>query len=249
MSIFLVFLMYALFAATFPIGQYALRFTTPLLLTSVRMLFAGSLLLSMSLIGNGVPRLSGRMLWRFAVLSFFYIYLAFVPELWAQQYLTPLTVNLMYSTTPLIALVLEWLLLKQPCTPLKIIAIGLGFMGMIPLFCLDAVQGILVPSPMRFLPESVLLIGVISSCYAWFMVRKLNEAGYGLLFINGIAMVMGGMMSLLNFFVLSGWDIAIMTQTMSGSCLFCIMGLILISNIIGYPLYGFLLRLCIQSGK
>jgi drug/metabolite transporter (DMT)-like permease len=233
--------MYALFAATFPIQQHALRFTTPLLMTSVRMFLAGGILLIASLLWHKQRWPSRRDWQQFVILSFFYIYLSFIPELWAQQYLTPLTTNLMYSTTPLIALILEWFLLKQSFTSLRIMAITLGFIGMIPLFCIDNVQDVLAISPFPFLPEAVLMVGVISTCYAWFLVRKINEEGYGLLFINGIAMLIGGCMCLITVFAIEGLkpSLLILPQT----CMLCIAALILFSNILGYLLYGFLLRI------
>ncbi|MCL5876126.1 MAG: DMT family transporter [Candidatus Dependentiae bacterium] len=242
MTILLIILMYALFATTFPVGQYALRLTTPLLLNTIRMLLAGTILLTASLISERQQRLSKGDWWQFVFLSFFYIYLAFVPELWAQQYLTPLTVNVMYSATPLIALIFEKILFNRPLTASKIAALGFGFIGMIPLFCIQATEGVLLVSPIRFLPELVLLIGIISTCYAWFLVKDLNTLGYGLLFINGLSMLVGGTMSLLHFVVVAGFDTTLLFNAFNIQCLACIIGLILASNIIGYPLYGFLLR-------
>jgi drug/metabolite transporter (DMT)-like permease len=240
MLILLIFVMYALFAATFPIGQYALRFTSPLWLTSVRMLLAGLLLLSAQGLYYGFPRVARRAWWHILVLSFFYIYLAFVPEMWAQQYLTPLTVNIMYSTTPLIAILFEWWLLQQQVTLLKACALLLGFFGIIPLFFWYNPTDVVLSSPYPLLPEAVLFLGIIATCYAWFLLRKLNEEGYGLLFLNGISMLLGGLLSALHFFILTGWNPSALCLT--SSCMSCILALIIISNCITYPLYGFLLR-------
>jgi len=78
----------------------------------------------------------------------------------------------------------------------KFIGMLIGLLGLIPIFL---TQTDIRESGMQFfsisLPEIVLLCAVFSAAYAWFIVKKLMDKGYSLLMINGVAMLLGGLLS------------------------------------------------------
>ena len=95
-------------------------------------------------------------------------------------------------------------------------------------------------------PEIVMLFSVVSACFGWIMVRKLGRAGYSMLFINGVGMLGGGLLSFCTSFIFEGAP-AFKTAVGNGlTDVAVVVGyialLILLANVLFYNLYGYLLH-------
>ncbi|MBY0110030.1 MAG: DMT family transporter [Candidatus Babeliaceae bacterium] len=238
----LILLMNAFFAATFPIGKIALRYSGPVFLTAVRMLLAGSLLLIYTYFKKDKKiTVYKKDWWIFTKTSFFYIFLAFVPEFWALNYLTSIKTNLLWSVQPFLAAILGFLLLSEKLNYKKLLALGIGFIGMLPII-FHSDQGELGMTQLYAisLPELALFIAVFSTIYAWFLIKQLLEKGYSLSLINGITMSMGGLLCLLTSF---GENILFHQELCNnfGAVFGYSLLLVLISNVLAYGIYGYLL--------
>jgi len=237
---FLVVLMYALFALTFPIAKLAMGLiSSPLFFLSLRMIFAGC---GMTLASNYLypQRVAlSRSDWGLLVASgFFAIFVAFGCEFWALQYVTSIKVNIFYSLSPFMTAVFAYLLDSERLSGKKMLGLLIGFVGMIPLSW-DFAGG-----QSGVLPTSVydlgLLVSVASAAFAWLIIKRLMNRGFPLLFINGGMTLIGGMLCLGVYLASSG---PVIPAIASWSTLLVYMsGLILISNVIGYTMYGSLLR-------
>lgn len=234
-----VVLLYAVLASTFILAKNALAYAQPCFLIAFRMLVAGSLLISYSMLHDRRNLLIHRSdWWLFVRAALFHIYFAFVLEFWALQYVSALTTNLIYATTPFIAALLSYMLLKERLTKQKIIGISVGVGGLIPIFVLQS-GGFAVQSDYGMLPPFVLLCAVVSASYAWFLVKRLMEKGYHLVLINGVAMLGGGLLALVTSFFVEGFANPVYAW---GPFLFWVGCLIIVANGIVYNFYAWLLN-------
>lgn len=175
----------------------------------------------------------------FAKVSLFHIYIAFILEFWALQYLSALKTTLIYSSTPFIAALLSYFLLSERLSKQKIVGIIIGLAGLIPVIMASVGGTEMREFASISFPELVLLISVTSAAYAWFIVKALMDRGYSLPMINGTAMLGGGLMSMLTAFIFEGFSHPVNNWP---QFLFWIGMLILVANIMVYNLYGWLLK-------
>lgn len=269
---FLIVLLYAILALTFTIAKFAVLHSNPLFFIGVRMIIAGSILLIFYFLKNlyqvrkigevkkspdsalnkqkeivseklkykesFLKKLDKKIICLFCMATLFHIYIAFVFEFWSLQYISSIKVNIMYTISPFITFLISYFLYKQKITLMQLLASLIAFGGLIPLilknesFCFNKFFVFSVP-------EIVLLIGIISAAYAWFLIKKLMDKGFSLLIINGVTMLSGGILILLTWFIFyHGINPIYSMRPFILSTLL----LILLSNIIVYNLYGWLLN-------
>jgi len=195
----LVFVLYALLASTFSVTKAALDYLGPNLLVAIRMLVAGVLLLSYwRLFGRDkkFPSLSHLSL--FLGVAFFHIFLSYVPEHWALQYMVSAKACLFFNLSPFVTAVFEWYMFGRCITRRQFGALLLGFVSLLPLI-LPYVPAEHVGTFFGrvSLPEIVLFIAVLSASYGWILVKRLvTTHSYSPIIVNGIAMIGGGAMAL-----------------------------------------------------
>lgn len=238
----LILLMNALFAATFPLGKIALQYAGPVFLTATRMLLAGSILFLYTYFReNKKIKVYKEDYWLFAKTSFFYIFLAFVPEFWALNYLTSIKTNLLWSAQPFLAAILGFFILSEKLNYKKLVALVIGFMGMLPII-FHADQGELGLAHLFSisLPELALFVAVFSTIYGWFLIKQLLDKGYSLSLINGITMSLGGLLCLITSF---GEQLFYHQELYNnfGAVMWYSFLLVFISNVLAYSIYGYLL--------
>lgn len=247
----LIILLYALLALTFTLGKAAVAYAHPLFLVGVRMILAGVILLAFykirALISakplsvrrlRAVPRQDWIDLLN---VTFFHIYLSFVPEFWALQFVSSVKVNIMYATTPFITMLFSYLLYKEKVTVAQALGCLIAFCGLLPLMAREVSSSASCIESFSFaLPEMVLLISISSAAYAWFIIKKLMNKGYSLLVINGFSMLVGGIASLLTWYAVKPIDIGPVLAVKP--FLITVISLVLLSNVVVYNLYGWLLN-------
>jgi drug/metabolite transporter (DMT)-like permease len=89
------------------------------------------------------------------------------------------------------------------------------------------------------LPFISLLVAIISGSYAWFIVKKLINKNYSLFIINGYSMIIGGIGCLITFIL---FDQTTVYNNNYYLFLKWTSILVIISNIIAYNIYGYLLK-------
>lgn len=238
---FLVVLLYAFLALTFVFAKKTLAFSHPFFLVGFRMIIAGLILLSYQKFFSKQPfTIQKSDYGLFFKVALFHIYFSFMFDLWAMQYLTAIKTTMIYSATPFIAAILSYFLLKERLSWQKVLGIVIGVGGLIPILILQTGNtGGFKELAFISIPEIVLFLAVISGAYAWFLVKELMNKGYGLGMINGVAMLVGGIMSFFTAGVVEGFAHPVSNWP---SFLFWLALLILTANIIVYNFYGWLLR-------
>ena len=239
---FLVVLLYAILASTFTIAKIVLSYAKPFFIIGCRMILAGTFLLSyLLLFKKNRFFFIKKDIWLFLQASIFHIYLAFIPEFWALQYVSSSKTNLIYSSTPFIGAILSYFLLSEKLSIRKFIGMLIGLFGLIPILL---TQTDVRETAMEILnisfPEIVLLFAVLSATYAWFVVKKLMEKGYSLLMINGVAMLFGGILSLFTSFIVEGFKTPLVFEMWP--FFWWLLLLIFMANIVTYNFYGWLLK-------
>ncbi len=239
----MVLVLYAMIALTITFAKAAVSAADPLFFIAVRMIVAGTLLLSFyALFSKKRSRelkVTMRDVFNFGLVIIFHIYLAFIPEFWSLQYMPSVKANILWSMTPFVALLLSFILYGERIKKLQFIGALVAFFSLLPL--LTHGYNWCARDLVSFsLPELMLLISVFSATYAWFIIKKLMDRHYSLLVINGVSMLFGGVMSFVTWWFTKAPGAAPIAAY--GPFLFTLFGLILLSNVIVYNLYGWLLK-------
>lgn len=252
---FLVLVLYMLWASTFIIGKIILEYMPPILFVATRMGVAGMLLLGYQYFFN---RSRWRFEWRdiglFAQITFFFMYIAFIAEYWALQYVTAAKACLLFNLSPFVTALLAYFLLADRLTKKQWLGLMIGFLGFIPIILqqtgFESLSGHIGIFSM---PELFLLISVATSCYGWILIKKLiTERSYSSVMVNGITMLAAGVLSLITslmiegvpqFYAASGAAYGLSSSTYS---LLVATGyialLVLIAHVICFNLYSVLFR-------
>jgi len=246
---FLVILMYMLFASTFTLGKAVLAYAQPIFFIGFRMTLGGILLfLYLYLFKRNKIRLEKKHFWLFTQITIFHIFIAYVAEFWALQYLTSFKTALIYNLSPFISALFAFFFFSEKMTLKKWIGLMIGFFGFFLILANGKSPGELTKHAFAFFswPELVLLLAVFSSVYGWAIFKKLSKEGYFPVMINGFGMLTGGILALFASFLVEG---APSLKIQSSSLIFDVwvflgysLLLILIANVICYNLYGHLLK-------
>jgi drug/metabolite transporter (DMT)-like permease len=240
--IFLAILEYAILASTFTIAKVAIRYADPLFIIGIRMVLSAPLMfLVHKFHKNSSFKIKREDIVKFFMVALFHIFIPFVGEFWALQFMSSAKTAITYSLTPFIAAILSYLLLRKKISSKQTLGLVIGMLGLLPiLISSDDID--LIGGQFFFisLPEITLLIAVTSASYAWFLVADLMSKGYGISFINGVAMFIGGLLSLATWFISSDnlsplrgdWQEFVLWTTL----------LIIVANVISYNFYGWLLK-------
>ena len=244
MSIALVIFLYATWSSVFALGKWTLEISPPLFLTAARMLLAGVLLLGfLALRRRSAFKINLRQLGAIALLGLFNIYLANALEFWGLAQMSAAKTCFFYSLTPFFAAFFSYLHFNERMNLRKWLGMGIGFAGFIPVLMSHKGSDELLSS-LAFLswPELAMIGATACSAYGWILLRVLvKDRETSSLMANGSSMLIGGAMALVHSLFVDNWaplpvasnEIAAFAQGTAS--------MMLISNILCYNLYGYLL--------
>lgn len=240
---YLVILLYALFASVFTIAKAALGYTEPFFLVGSRMLVAGVLMLVYQYVFNHKEFVfnkahGGRIL----RLALFNIYLTNVLEFWGLEYLTSFKTCFIYSLSPFVSAILAYYMCSEKMNWKKWSGLMIGFAGFLPIL-INHTQTEDQTGHIFFLSwaELAVMAAATSAVYGWILLKQLvQENGYSPFMANGLSMTLGGVMALVHSLCIENWDPIPVTEFLP--YVECTFLLILISNLICYNLYGYLLK-------
>lgn len=224
------------------------------------MLIAGSLLLGFHICRHGlvINKKSWPLLGQAII---FHIYIAYVAEFWALQYVASAKTALIYNLSPFITALITFLLGYEILSRRKWIGLGFGFAALMP-WLLSSTNSELFAGSVSFIsvPELALLGAVTSACYGWILVSRLmKEFHYTPLMINGVTMLVGGALAFLSSLYIEGkphitipqtlgpWETVVVTALGQNYAYYLLgagylIALIIVANIICYNLYAYLLK-------
>lgn len=240
---FYVLLLYALFASVFTIAKTALGVSQPFFLVGSRMLIAGLLLVGYQGLVKKEQFSYDRTTWlRILLLAVLSIYLTNVLEFWGLTYLTSFKACFIYSLSPFLSALFCYFLFNEKMNAKKWLGFVIGFAGFIPVLLThsSAEEG---AGQLFFFswPELAVVGATVGSVYGWILLKQLvNEHNLPPLSANGFSMVIGGLIALFHSLCVETWDPIPVTNF--PIYLECTLALILISNMVCYNLYGYLLK-------
>lgn len=242
----LILAMYMLFASTFTIGKVVLSLSDPIFFIGVRMTIAGILLLAYHSFVEGKSLRIDRNQWGlFILIALIHIYLAYITEFWALQYVLSAKACLLYNFSPFLTALFTYALFRETLSYQKIAGLIVGFLGFLPILIASSPEE-LAAGHWGFisLAELVLLISVTSSVCGWLIFKKLLIQGNSPWLINGCGMTIGGLFALATSWILEGKPHIGFTNSPEEIMLFIqyTVLMIIIANVIGYNLYGYLLH-------
>lgn len=242
-----VLVLFALFASLFTLSKTALDYSEPFFLIGSRMTFAGILLLAHQYFFNKenfVVKLNHLL--PLFLLGLVSIYITNIAEIWGLQFMSSSKACLIYSLSPFVAALFAYIILKERLTSKKWLGLVIGFVGILPiLFTEVSFQQFAKDLLIFSRGEVALLIAVFASVYGWIMLKRImKEFNYTPILANGIAMTIGGAFALIHSYL--GGESWNPVPVISGSNYVTFIELALwmtvISNIICYNLYGYLLK-------
>lgn len=248
---YLLILTEMLFASTWTIGKIALKYLNPIFFVGFRMIIAGIILLAwLYFFKRNKFFVKKEHMFLFLQIIIFHAYIAYVFEFWALKYLSSFKTAFFYNLSPFIAALFGYLFLSEKMNIKKWIGMLIGFSGVMWVLISEQTPQEATKNAFLFLswPEILLITAVCSAVYGWVVFKKLGQAGYSSLMINGIGMFIAGVLSIITSFFLEGscfcnsqnfFDVPIIE-------IFAAFGYTLLSiiivNIFAYNLYGNLLK-------
>lgn len=242
----LVILLFALFASLFTFSKAALGTAEPFFLVGSRMLIAGVLLVGFQMIFKGVrwSHIKAAVI-SLTVLGVLNIYLANTAEIWGLKHMSSAKTCLLYSFSPFLSALLAFFALGERLNKRKWLALVVGFVGLIPIMLVDTQdESLLSQFAFVSLAELAVVVAVLASVYGWILLKKaVTKHGLSPLTANGFSMIIGGALTLAHSYA---WGesynpLPILPQMQVRFLEFLVV-MLLISNIICYNLYGYLLK-------
>ncbi len=240
---YLVFLLYALFASIFTIGKVSLEYAQPFFIIGSRMTVAGFLMLVFQLIKNpGSFKLGKSIIFKLLLIAFFSIYITNVCEFWGLQYLTSAKTCFLYSISPFISALLSFLVLSEKMTQKKWFGLIAGFLGLIPILMVQTAKEEAIGSFFNLSwPSIALLIAATTSVYGWILIRQtVTHNKISVFMVTGFSMFVGGVFTLIHSLLVENWNPVPVFKW--GPFLETAIAMLIISNLLAYNLYGFLLK-------
>ncbi|MCB1108334.1 MAG: EamA family transporter [Chlamydiia bacterium] len=245
MMIILPMILYLLWSSCFPIGKMLLEVGPPLFLTAARMLLAGGVLLGYIAFRKRKEfRMRGRQWLSLALLGVFSIYLTNICEFWGLQHLSAAKTCFIYSLSPFFAALFSYLHFGEKMSKGKWLGFMIGFIGFLPvLFVQSGSEDLFSLNNWLSLPELAVAGAALFSVYGWVILRlTVKDNQVSPMMANGASMLIGGMMALVHSFFVDAWAPLPVAGMHLGTFLKGIIAMTVISNIVCYNLYGYLLK-------
>ncbi len=239
----LILLMNALFALSFTIAKAVLDYGKPLFFVGVRMVVAGTILMCYIRWAQGRQSLRiARKDWgMLALLTLTHIYFTYVLDLLALQHMSSFKGAFLYNLSPFITAFFSYFYFAETMTPKKWIGLAIGFSGFLPEI-MSNVTNTQEGAGFAVSWAEIMMIGsVVAASLGWVILRNLVKKNYTPFALNGIAMLVGGLASLLTSALYERWDLGSPVFALKPFSMLTAL-IIVVSNLVLYNMYGFLLK-------
>ena len=236
--------MYATWTSIFSLGKIALLHCPPICLTSFRMLLASVLILGyLALFKKDLLKLKKKFLLPLMIYAIFSMYLTNACEFWGLQHLSAAKTCFIYSLSPFFAALFSFIHFKEKMNTKKWIGMLIGFFGFLPVLFKQNGSSNLFSAFAISLPELAIMGAALFSVYGWVLLRLLvKEDAISPLTVNGYSMLFGGFLALVHSFAIDSWTPTPISTTNYMSFFQSIIAMTLVSNVLCYNLYGYLLK-------
>ncbi|NGX56604.1 MAG: S-adenosylmethionine/S-adenosylhomocysteine transporter [Candidatus Anoxychlamydiales bacterium] len=242
---FLPFLLFAIWSSCFSIGKIAVESSTPLFFTASRMLFASFIIFIYLFIKKRKKlKISKLQILPIIVLAISAMYFTNALEFYGLKHLSASKTCFIYSLTPFFAAIFSYIHFKEKMNKKKWLGMIIGFIGVMPIFFIQSNGSELTKSFFIFsLPELAVIGATLFSVYGWVLLRLLvRNNTLSPLTANCYAMFLGGIFALIHSYLFDAWVPIPINPTQTFGFFQGIFAITIISNVICYNLYGYLLK-------
>ncbi len=236
---FLIIVLQFILASSFVVSKSLLSIVPPFLLVGLRMSIGGSILLLYTFIFNrSAFYISHRNIVPLLTAAIFGVFITNGLEAWGLRETVSAKAYFIYNLGPFFAALLGYLFFHEKMTRNKWIGLLVGFCGFFPLIYNDLqTQHALLNS----LPELALLVSAAATVGGWISKKKLIFfQHYAITMANGVTMLLGGLCA---FVVSSLTESHNWSMIANSSLVHILLPLnILLTCLLGYNLYGWLLK-------
>lgn len=245
MNILLVCFLFFLWSSCFSLGKIALEYTSPVFLTAFRMLFAGVILTGFLFIKKKSQLKLTKKQWiSLGILGFFSVFLTNICEYYGLKQLSAAKTCFIYSLSPFFTILFSYIHFKEKLNIQKCLGLFIGFLGFIPvLFMQPGSETLFSLNQFITLADLAVVGAALFAVYGWILLRLLvKDQEMSPILANGISMVLGGFMALLQSFFADSWAPWPVVKGQFIPFFAVVAAMTLISNIICYNLYGYMLK-------
>ena len=243
---FLAVFLFAIWSFTFLLGKGMVGISSPLFLTALRMLVAGLLLCGyLFLRDRKALSLSSRGWLSILWLALTSVLISNVLELWGLRAISATKTCFIYSLSPFFTAFLSYCHFKELMTPRRWFGLLLSFIGVLPpLFFDRSTQTLDLSLLYGFSWAELAVVGAtFFAVWGWVLLRvTVKDEKIAPLAANGLSMLLGGTLALLASFALEAPMSLALSSTNTAKLLIGTFLTIVISNLFGYNLYGYLLK-------
>lgn len=178
------------------------------------------------------------------IFSILAIYLTNVFEFWGLQHVSPAKACFLYSLSPFFSMLLSYLHFKEKITWQKMLGLLIALVALIPVLNTQTgAEDLFRCGYLLSWPELSLIAATFCSTYGWIVLRILvKNKELSPLIVNGFGMLLGSFFALTHSLLVDTWNpIPVVTQNFS-SFLLSVFLMMLVSNLICYNLYSYLLK-------
>lgn len=239
----LIVILYGLFGSSFVFGKILLEYASPLFLTGARFTLGGFLLLAYQYWHPQQQfKFRCKHMWWYTQIVVLGILITYVLRFSALRDMPAAKTNFLYNLSPFMSSLFSYFIFGEKMTSRKWLGLAIGCLGLLPILISSSpteqtVGGIIFLS----WPEIAIIVSVATHTYSWIVMRKLvRDKSYSPMMVNGITMTAGGILALSLSLITEGY-VPIASEHITQFAL-TLGAVILISNIICYNLYGYLLK-------
>lgn len=243
MFVALSLLTFFLWTICFSLSKIALQYSSPIFLTAFRMGLAGCILvIYLHFFKNLQRKILKSDYLPLAAFALFSMYFTNIFEFWGLKHVSAAKTCFLYSLTPFFTIALSYVHFGEKISWLKSFGIVLAFLALIPvLLTKSGSEDLFRLSSFLSLPELSVIAAAFFSTYGWIILRMLmKNNALSPLVVNGYGMALGSIFAFTHSGFVENWSIP--SYTLAKSFLLPVLLITLISNLICYNLYSYLLK-------
>ncbi len=239
-EIILLIILFMFYGSIFTLQKKIIENTEPFFTIGSRMVIAGILILTYIKFKYKKFNIKKNHYYYFFLLSFYNIYLTNILEIYGLSKLESSKVCLLYSLSPFLSFIVAAFSLKEKITKKKILGLFIGLIGI--LIGTKNTEQSFTSIIKKKEGELATILAVFFSVIGWIQLKKLLNLNYSPILSNGISMFFGGIFILIHSALKKENWISLDTTSNTMQYLLLTLITIIISNLICYNLFGFLLK-------
>ncbi len=223
--------LHALWGSSIPMSKQLLNFTSPTVLTAVRMLSSGFLLFGINYFRNTASLNFNPRFWFYNGQIIVAIFFKYQLRNWSLAHMPASKMSFLLNMTPFVVALFAYMAFKEQLTKKQWIGLSIGFIGMLPLIITSSAgeQGLGEFLYMSW-PELALFGAVCAEAYSAIMTRiVIRDHKQSVVLSNGIRMLGAGLFALC---VIGASDSITFEISHIGQFAFWLTAVVLISNVI-----------------